>query len=252
MTACRMASGIRARSAVSARSRTQPPAAAAVRAPSCRSGGTDTAARRSRRTPAPRGAPTGSPPAAGPSARRRRSPRRARRPPAAAGCPARGRCRRPSAAGTRGHARVPGRYRDAPPRACPSSPAAARPARTRSTAARPAGAPARGPAPRCRPCCRRRRGRPPPGPDSPEPGEGRLAGSTSASSRAGTTTPTEGQACGSRSGGSLTSVRQKKPWQSSNHSQAARDTAAVHAMALTRAVCPTTQALKGTSSIVAG
>lgn len=33
MTACRMASGIRARSAVSARSRTQPPAAAAVRVP---------------------------------------------------------------------------------------------------------------------------------------------------------------------------------------------------------------------------
>ena len=44
----------------------------------------------------------------------------------------------------------------------------------------------RGPAPRCRPCCRRRRGRPPPGPDSPAPSsDGRLAGSTSASSRAG-------------------------------------------------------------------
>ncbi|CAM5434142.1 hypothetical protein SGRIM128S_00195 [Streptomyces griseomycini] len=34
MTACRMASGIRARAAVSARSSTQPPAAAAVRVPS--------------------------------------------------------------------------------------------------------------------------------------------------------------------------------------------------------------------------
>lgn len=65
---------------------------------------------------------------------------------------------------------------------------------------------------------------------------GRLAGSTSASSRAGTTTPTDGQTSGSRSGGSLTSVRQKKPWQSSSHSQAARDTAAVHAMALTRSL----------------
>lgn len=63
---------------------------------------------------------------------------------------------------------------------------------------------------------------------------------------------TDGQSPGSRRAGSRTSVRQKKPWHSSNHNQAASDTAAVHTMALTRAVCPTAGADRGTSSIVTG
>ena len=64
-------------------------------------------------------------------------------------------------------------------------------------------------------------------------------GSTAASSRAGTTTHDVRPAVAvPRGGGSRTSVRQKKPWPSSSHSQAASDPAAVHAMALTRRSLP--------------
>ena len=93
-----------------------------------------------------------------------------RRRPAPADCPAHARCPRPSAAGTPGSPRpAPGRCRAARPTACPSSRARAPRARPPSAAARRTARTAHGPVPPCRPCCSRRPGRSPPAPDSPGP-----------------------------------------------------------------------------------
>ena len=179
------------------------------------------------------------------------------RAPAPAGCPARARCPRPSAAGTRVVARAG--QRDAVPHrpelARPAGSAAPR-ARPRSAAARRAVGQLTGQLPGAvraavvdQEDLRPRPGSPGPAATAgspaarpPRPGRVRRRSHRTAS-RAGFRAP----------GGSRTSVRQKKPWPSSSHSQAASDPTAIHATALTRRSLPhRSAAVEGRSSMVTG